>query len=365
VLSKGVGNYFGNTEVVTKPGLLGSKAFTIDPAKFAEDLKVLSDGNSANDTLVTRSYLRMPLSMAFGQAIFESAKTYSAATTKADSAFVMPSEFTKTFKGIALKSEGGDKIMGFNPSSNNSVIKLHYHTDAADSLTLALNFFSLLGFNQIKSDRSGSDLAGLTEASKDFYPATELRYIQGATSIFTKVDFSNFFAFADTVPNLLINSAQLVIEGIQQNDYAISDNLALRLLKPSNYVEVFDPLKATGRPQDSLDFQYYNPREHSSYPGTIGLDNGSIGENDNAFVALGDQNPYLSYSTTNKSFGGNYTLFFQQLSVINSNKRRFASAILYPIAPAKPASKAVNRTVFPKDGLKLRLYYTKPTVPLN
>jgi hypothetical protein len=365
VLSKGIRNYFSTTDVAIKPDVLGSKVFTIDPAKFADDLKILSDGNSANDTLVSPALLKMPLNSAFGAKIFESAKTYAAAATTIDSAFIIPNEFVKTFKGIALKSEGGDKIVGFNPSSSSSIIRLHYHTGTEDSLALDLNFFSVVGFNQIKTDRSGSDLAGLTEVSNDFYPATELRYIQGATSTFTKVHFSNFFAFTDTVPNLLINSAQLVIDGVQQDDYAIPENLALRLLRNSNRVEFYDTLKAPGRPQDSLDFEYYNPREHARYPGTIGLDNGSIGENDNAFVALGDQNPFLSYSTTDKSFGGNYTLFFQQLSVLNSNKRRFASAILYPISPSKPATKVVNRTIFPKEGIKLRVYYTKPTLPLN
>ena len=154
-----------------------------------------------------------------------------------------------------------------------------------------------------------------------------------------------------------------VVESIEENDYAISQSFALRLLNSNNRIEIYDPAKDK---QDSIDFLYYNPTQYTSYPGSIGIDNGSIGDNDNAFVALGDQNPYLSYATSKKSFSGNYTLFFQQLTVTNENKRRFQHAILYPTAPDKPGStKNVNRTIFSKDGIKLRVYYTKPTVPLN
>jgi hypothetical protein len=30
-----------------------------------------------------------------------------------------------------------------------------------------------------------------------------------------------------------------------------------------------------------------------------------------------------------------------------------------------PNTKSVNRVIFPKDNIKLKVYYTKPTTPLN
>lgn len=363
-LTKGTLNYFNTTEVAVKPDPLGSKTFSIDPALFEDYFEILTDGNSANDTLVSPVLLRMPLNNLFGARLFQSAKTYSTATSVEDSAFVKEELFMKDFKGIAFKSEGGDKIMGFDPLSTSSVITLHYHTDTKEGLKLNLGFFGTASFNQIKTDRSASELAGLNQSYVDFYPANDLRYIQGATSVYTKVDFSNFFAFADTVPNLLINSAELIIANVEQSDYAISSNLSVRLLNTTNRFHIYDTAKVP-RAQDSLDLTYYNPRVHSRYPGSIMLDQGDVGENDLAFVARGDERAYLAYSSNDKSFNGNYALFFQQLTVLQPDKRRFSSALLYPTSPAKPATKTLNRTVFPKSGIKLRVYYTKPTLPLN
>jgi len=354
--------YFNNSQIQTKPTAIGTKSFTIDPVKFKEYLKILEDSDTQNDTLVEAVRLNIPLDPAFGQRIFENAIAYSNNPT-VDTTFITYSLFSKIFKGIYFKTENGDKIIGFNPASSGSSIAIHYHNATDDSLTLNLGFFNVNGFSQIKNDRSGTALAGLTQYSQDFIPATDLRYVQSGTGVYTKLDFGNFFEFADTVPNLVINSAQLTVESVEQGAYAPSLNFAMRILDGQNFVEKFDSEK---NKQDSIDFVLYNPRQYTSYSGSISIDDGTVGDDDNAFYALGDQSPYLEYSSTNKSYNGNYSLFFQQLSVINPNRRRFQSAILYPASPNKPSSsKTVNRTVFPKSGIKLKIYYTKPTTPLN
>jgi hypothetical protein len=379
-MSKGIGNYFNYTEVNYNSAALGSKAISVDPKKIKDDLVILRDGNDANDTLVTPLTIKMPLEQSFGQRLFESALAYS---VNNDTTFVNDILFTKIFKGIAVKSNATDKIIGLSPSST-SGIKLHYHGPEGKQITLVLVFSSgfrvigktdatgplvaqypLTSFNQIKTDRSGTALAPLTQFAQDFIPSNELRYIQSGAGVYTKLDFGKFFEFADTVPNLVINSAELVVAGVEQSDNTpFSTSLGLRILNDNNRVKKFK--LTTTYKQDSVLFNRYNSSQYSGYPGSLTADAGSFGDADNSFVALTDQGSGLAYSSDTRSFSGNYALFFQQLLVPEPDKTIFSSVILFPISPDKPSgNKTVNRTVFPSSGIKLKIHYTKPTIPID
>jgi hypothetical protein len=381
-LSKGTGNYFNYTEVNYNSAVLGSKSISVDPKKIKDDLVILNDGNTTNDTLVTPLTIKMPLDPSFGQRLFENALAYS---VNNDTTFVTDILFTKLFKGIAIKSNATDKIIGLTPSST-SGIKLHYHVPGPDAkqVTLVLGFasgfrtigktdaigpivaqYALTGFSQVKTDRSGTALASLTQFAQDFLPSNELRYIQCGAGVYTKLDFGKFFEFADTVPNLIINSAELVVTGVEQSDNApFSTSLGLRILNDNNRVKKFR--LTTTYKQDSIDFNRYNASQYSGYPGSITGDGGSFGEADNGFVVITDQGSGLGYSSDTRSFSGNYALFFQQLVVPEPNKTKFSSVILFPTSPGRPAgNKTVNRTIFPSSGIKLKIHYTKPTIPID
>jgi hypothetical protein len=377
-LSKGIRNYFNTSEVISSATSLGSKNIYVDPLKIKEGAKILSDNNTANDTLLIPIIVRLDRS--FGQEIFDYAMAYAAKTDTVT--FVNDHVFTKIFKGIGLKATGGTKIFGINPTASSVV--LHYHNTASTTpdkeIQLSLGFTSgfrvesgqvvqttLTGFSQIKGNRVGTPLEPLTQYSQDFFPSNDLRYIQGGTGVYTKIDFGKFFEFADTVPNVVINSAQLVIESVVvAENFPISTTLGLRILDTNNRIEKYKLSESNY--QDSIDFyNHYNPSQYSSYPGSLGVDAGNYyGDADNAFVALADDGTHLAYTSTNKSFLGNYSLFFQQLARTAETKTRFKSAVLYPIIPGRPGStKTVNRTIFPSSGIKLKIYYTKPTTPLN
>ena len=74
----------------------------------------------------------------------------------------------------------------------------------------AMNFSGVIGFNQIKSDRTGTELEPVKEYFTDALQESDKRYIQSGVGILTKLDFSKFYEFTDTVPYSLINSAELV-----------------------------------------------------------------------------------------------------------------------------------------------------------
>jgi hypothetical protein len=340
-------NYFNTSQAQASTTPIGSKTFTVDIEKMEKIVEETSD---------TVLFVTVPLDLAFGQKIFSEAVEYS--TNPNDTTFVTFSQFVENFKGLAIKSDNGNKIMGFSPLSS---IQVHYHYNDTTASALSLPFVLTTNFNEIKTDFASGDLAGLSQASQDFYPASELRYIQSGTGVGTKLDLGRFFDFADTVPNVIITSAELSIESVE-TDFAPASSYVLRLLKDNNEVEKY----ARKNKQDSIDLQMYNP-SFPGHSGTLRVDAGQtlVNEPDTAFYVLGDQNnPYLSYFAENKTLRGNYALFFQQLTLLNESKRRFQHFLITPASPA-PNTKSVNRAVFHKDNIKLKIYYTKPTTPLN
>jgi hypothetical protein len=342
--------YFNRSEVQIKPVPLATKTFIINP-------RIFEDSKKGSDTI------NIPLDPLFGQRIFENAVRFRDGTTVADSMFVKFNEFSEVFKGLAIKSDNADKLVGFNVASAASFMTVIYHTGSDTTKRfLNLGFFPLTSFSQIESDRSGTSLAGLNQYYQDFNPAEDLRYIQSGTGIYTKLDFGKFFEFADTVPNIVINSAQLTVGSVEASVYAPPSSLALYLLKDDNQVK-----KLTSR-KDTLDLSLYNPIDYSSHSGTIGVDGSKpIIDADLALYGLGDQaNPYLAYSADSALYHGHFSLLFQQLSIQREDKTRFRYFALYPSTPGKPSNtKTVNRVIFPRDDIKLKIYYTKPTTPLN
>ncbi|HEX6223043.1 MAG TPA: DUF4270 family protein [Chryseolinea sp.] len=339
-------NFFNKSQALVKPTPLGSKTFSISP----KDLDSYAKDNSDTTILV-----KIPLDKAFGQRIFDNALLYRDVATTQDSTFKVYSEFVKLFKGLSIKSDNGDKILGF---STNSAVTVHYHTGTVDSLNFNLGFFNVANFSQITNDRSSTDLSGLTQYAQDFLPANDLRYIQSGTGVYTKLDFGKFFEFCDTVPNVVITSAQLTLGDVVQSDYALPTNMVMRVLRSDNTVKKVKTL------QDTMDISAYNPR-FPAHPGTLTLDNGGYAESDLGMVVLGDADAYLKYSSDKKSYSGNYALFFQQLSIVREGVPRYQYFAIYPTAPAIPNTKTVNRVIFPKDAIKLKVFYTKPTTPLN
>ena len=114
---------------------------------------------------------------------------------------------------------------------------------------------------------------------------------------------------------------------------------------------------STLRSQDATDYIGYNG--YLRYD--VAVQNAApIVDNDSAFYAFGDRSPVLAYSSSTNSYSGVLSLFLQQLT-LEENKTIFKSYVLYPTSPS--AAKSVNRAIFPKDKIKLKVYYTKPTTP--
>ena len=345
--------YYLNTSDIPASALLGTKSYGLNSTDFK---KFITDGN---DTIIT---LNVPLEFSFGERIFNSALKYRNATSKADSLFIYFRDFVKEFKGIAIKPNSGDKIVGFDPSSAESRIILHYHDAKEDSLTLSLTFANVNGFSQIKTDRSTTALGEVNDFYKDYLVDADSRYVQSGTGVVTKLDFSKFYDFADTLQNSVIHSAEMVIENVQASPTNSPPvGLSLRMLLDNNHLNKYDANNA----QDRIDLQYFSYLTiQAAFARYDFAESGSgavpIVENDNAFFAAGDQISFLPYSSTTASYKGAWTLFFQRLSEKDSQKSRFKYFALYPTG-----GKTLNRAVFPKNSIKLKVFYTKSITVAN
>lgn len=315
--------YYRNSEPIpTKPSPLGSKVFF--------------DAPTVEDSVVT---IRFPLSDEFGLRLYESARRFQNAVTVADSAFTKYSLFTNEFKGIAIKSVQGDKIVSFNPRSANTKIIVHFHVNQRDSIVLG--FAGVTSFNRIQTDRSGSEISGVTEYYKEYQPAK--RYIQNGAGVTTKIDLDNFLKYADSVSaNFIINSAELVISDVE-SDLAPPDGLMLRILKGNNRFKT----GSSSSLQDQNEIALYNNTITNGYAVTSDFD----------FYASDPTNVNLTYSEDDSTYSGYITLFLQELLRRENGKPVYSQLGLYSINPS--TAKTVSRAVF-SNNIKLKISFTRP-----
>lgn len=352
--------YFNKTPIITKATEIGTKTFTLDPAVLKTYLE------KKKDTVVS---VNLDLDLGdFGQRIFNSAIQYRDAITKADSTFVNYSEFIKLFNGIAIVPNQCDKAFGFSPSNPKSRIKLHYHlTTDTIKRTLDLSFISganleknkftgvdLVGYNNISSNKSGKPIDGINDDYQDFFPTDEKRYIQSGLSIFTKLDMSKFLDFSDTIPNMIFNSAELVIGNVEDGgSYDPPQYLALRVLKENNRQYAYGTKNAQSN-SDALLYKGFIRPDYNTSNTSVLI------EKDSVFSVSTDDGRLLEYNKSSQKYNAYLTRFLQQVYNKEEGKTPLRYFVLYPVSPS--AAKSVNRVVFPQDKIKLRLYYTLPTV---
>lgn len=346
--------YYFNKSNVPHSVFLGSKDFTVNPTKFDD----FAASSTDFDTVIT---VTVPLDASFGQRIFNSNVKFRDGTTEADSTYARYSLFVKEFKGIVIKPVSADKIIGFSPSSTNSKIIVHYHDANADSLSFALGFSGTVGFNQIKSDRTGTELEPVKQYYQDALVDADKRYIQSGVGILTKLDFGNFYAFTDTVPYAVINSAELSIESVEASSYAPPSVLSLRVIDDdSQRMKKFSSTNA----QDAADLRAYQQLLRVD----VGFQNSPATVDSDSVIFAIDRTLTMAYSSKENRYNMVLSLFMQQLASPLADRTKFRTFVLHPATEnvsnnptAESGLKTVNRVVFPKDKIKLKLYYTKPT----
>jgi hypothetical protein len=303
------------------------------------------------DTLIARARLRDDM----GHRIFDKLQEYLFNRNNPDIA-----QFIREIKGLVLVPSQSSGILGIRLGDALSRVTLHYHTVTDGVATTQVrNFpFSIGSFSNIVTDRSSSDLAALTQSYQDFQPGSGKRYLQSGTPIITKLDLSKFYAIADTMENVIVNEAELIISDVESpSGLNAHSSLVLKPMREDN--QFFNAAVAN---DSVIRFNYVFPIVSS----TDFLDVNYKHHFVNSDIPSSAASPArLVYSSSDKNYSTFITLFTQTLfenkqnaEGINPNRLKYLA--LFPSTPS--VLHTVNRTVFSADKIKLRIYYTTPTI---
>jgi hypothetical protein len=323
-------SYYESSSIAYDPAALGTASAFLSYEELKKEYALPSN---QQDTLL----MRATLNKSYGDYLFGLGQTSDFSTREGIKKFIYD------VKGLALAPSESSAILGLDISSPSfSRLILYYHTPED---TLSTYFvFNPASFSNISTDRTASELAGLAPGQLTI-PASGNRYVQSGSAVVTKVDLTNFYAFADTVDNILINSAELLIDNVESPAGLMPhSSLRFRFMKENTFF--------TSSVSTDLDIasKYFYIPDGAYF--SAQADNSS------------QTNPYsiVQYNSEKKQLSGYLTLFAQ--SVFNNKDPQSGSAdrlhsiALFPNAPF--IARSVNRTVFHKDNIKLRISYTRP-----
>jgi hypothetical protein len=273
--------------------------------------------------------------------------------------------FRRIFKGIAISSPDADKVVGFNLNHSKSRMTLYYKIDTTE-FQLVYRFTpsnqplpytsyfpaEYMSYTYLTTDRSGTELAQLPPKYEDFQPPSGLRYIQSGTGLSVKLDFTEVRDFFKNIPVKAFSVAELRIETDQQAKPAQS--FVLRALKPNNryLLATKGDVDAAGDPVTVVDGDLVS--KHSVYTSALTRME-PLNDSGTGSVAL-DQ---IVNENGVAIYRGYLTNFLQrETTLTEADFLRY-----YSLIPQVPEiGKGVNGFYFPADKIKLKVYYTTPTV---
>jgi hypothetical protein len=329
--------YYDSSTIAYNPTPIGEATISVD---YDQLVKNQSRQANQQDTITVTARL----DSLFGQMLFAEAKTYE---------FTGQSDYQRFFwdqKGLVLVPvESNVGVISINALSSLSGLIVYYHNENSSNASALLYPFNRPTFTNFQTDRLGTDLEGATP-HQALEPASGLRYLQTGTPIITEADLSQFYSYFDhdSLQNILINSAELVIENIDQpaGIHPVS-SFTLRAMKENHH------FRDSTADEDIAAMVGYYVTPNSYYFHVlpdIPVDQFSIIN--------------VNYNNTTKQSSGFITLFAQSLlknsrknGQINQNRLTYLG--LLPTSPS--LQRGVHRTAFHKDNLKLKVYYTRPT----
>lgn len=354
--------YFFDSSIPFEPTPIGSVTFQVDPLIFDQTASDIRNNPSSlkHDEIDS---LSVQLNDDFATRLFEFARDES---RKAD--YSNQRRFRRIFKGLAIRPGISDsKVIGFNPRIDTtqftkSRIILNYNeidlsTGDKTRKVLEYSIFELdsgipvLGFSKISANRSGTVLSSVSDVYQEYQP-DENGYYQSGNPITTKVVFDKFLEFADTIPNLIFNSVELSIDVDDAETFAPPSKLRLRYLNSKNkFVNFYSNI-----PEE---------QQFPAYPASMTYDEAGwyiIGQrlNTNTVGSLFD----INYNPEARRYSGDLTDYFQTLYNIKDEEFRHTDYCLTARSPLEGIS--VNRLVFKKENIKLKIFYTVPVLdPLS
>ena len=264
----------------------------------------------------------------FGEELFNTIKSKSA-NYKDSTAFYA------YLKGLAVVGQqGNNAVVGFDLASTDSKMTLYYHT--ADT-TLQINLKTYSGvqtssrivnvvptFNYIHADRSG--IVPSVEPYKEFTVDGKI-YGQSGTGLVPKLKFGAFKDFADSVGNIIINSGEFLIGGVETS----TPNLT---------------------PPPSVKFYLTDETNERKVVVEGGTPYFRVIQQSGASPFISNSPLTINYLANNKDYFGLMTLYLQAVA---DGTIDFDEALVYPT----DWSTTISQLIVNSSDIKLRIYFTK------
>jgi Domain of unknown function (DUF4270) len=280
------------------------------------------------------------------------------------------SVFLRMFRGFAVKSTSGARVLGFkslfSSERGSSLITLYYgykKDGVQKSGKLNYSFQGQLSYTKIEpTNRGGTTLGGLVTKYTDYNAPDNYGYLQGGTGVYAKLDFTEVNDFLGQIENLAVNSAELIIPveaPTVRSHLSVPSGLFLRTVQNNNrfYNPPKIPIKGTdGKdlvdsqgnpilgPDPQYGFRYYSAT------------------NDTYLDALGDDAKILNLQYV-KNRGNEYFYrgyLTQFIEYHNRLPESFSHIDYLGLVPSNfQYGKTLDGVSFKKDQVKLRVYYTE------
>jgi len=277
-----------------------------------EPVGTLNFDFSSFDSVRVDTLLRVRLADELGNRLFNEA--YADTTTFSNNV-----EFRQFFNGFAfVPGSANDMITGVHMENQSSFVRMFVH-NSKDTAAYDFVFtgYDTAGYNitryynNITLERSGSSLGPINDYYTDYFPADNRGLTQGNSGVFTKLDFTPYLNFIDTIDNLIINRAELVIP-IEPYDTYFDPVGSVDLYKVdelNRFVEGFDStyLKVNYQTAGRLGFNKNKNSRTGKYDGLITnyiqsfTTSVADGEQVYSSVLVGQPNLWNSVILTNQS----------------------------------------------------------------
>lgn len=157
------------------------------------------------------SIVRVELQKELGQNMFDTLRLAATTINSQDA-------FNNFFKGITIDILDTESVIySFDPDDEDTRMVMYWHEDTIPG-NLEFKFNQILSFNNLTNDFTGTIFENLPPTFEEFNPASGFAYFNGSAGLFTKLDISAINGFFDTLTRVIINRADLVIEGLEAGD---------------------------------------------------------------------------------------------------------------------------------------------------
>ncbi len=362
---------------------ISTSAYEFKTSRFRLDsLKLYpgynADGITTNDVYDTLTF-DIPFDSELASALFDSAmrkgiyswqKTVSGDDTLAFNDFKTDSVFLTIFKGFAVVPAGGNRVLGFKSLISSlfgsSRLTLYYEYEEGGVSKIGKHYYflqGLTGFSKVEVDRSGTNISGLpsTAIYSNFNAPDNYCYVQSGTGLYTKLDLTAVRATFDSIENVAINSAELIIPlepASARPHVRTPGGLFLRTVKNNSRFFVPPQIQRIGADGKPLVDTQGNPvmgpdPQYGGYYYCI--------SNEIYLDALGDDQRILNLAYRMDDDGQYYRGYLTEFFEYHTRLPETISRVNYlALVPSSSVfGKSLDGVSFKKDQVKLRVYYTQ------